>query len=95
VATLTIRNLPDSVRDALRVRAASNGRSMEAEARALIMNHVATLQPSSPPAIPPEILERVRKAQAMVRAALGPPTGREVDDFIAERRAEARLDEAR
>jgi hypothetical protein len=41
------------------------------------------------------VLERVRKAQAMVRAALGPPTGREVDDFIAERRAEARRDEAR
>ena len=36
MATLTIRNLPDQVRDALRVRAAKNGRSMEAEVRALL-----------------------------------------------------------
>ncbi len=36
MATLTIRNLPDRVRDRLRVRAAENGRSMEAEARTLL-----------------------------------------------------------
>lgn len=36
MATLTIRNLPDRVRDKLRLRAAGNGRSMEAEARALL-----------------------------------------------------------
>jgi hypothetical protein len=89
MATLTIRNLPDPVRDALRVRAAANGRSMEAEARALIMDHVATPQPSPPPAIPPEVLERVRKAQALVRAALGPPTGSLADELIRDRRKEA------
>lgn len=33
MATLTIRNLPDAVRDAIRVAAAHNGRSMEAEVR--------------------------------------------------------------
>ena len=33
MATLTIRNLPDAVHDALRRRAAENRRSMEAEAR--------------------------------------------------------------
>ena len=33
MATLTIRNLPDTVRDAIRVAAAHNGRSMEAEVR--------------------------------------------------------------
>ncbi len=36
MATLTIRNLPDRVRDRLRVRAAENGRSMEAEARMIL-----------------------------------------------------------
>ncbi len=40
MATLTIRNVPDPVRDALRVRAAKAGRSMEAEARALIVGSV-------------------------------------------------------
>jgi plasmid stability protein len=33
MATLTIRNLPDDVRDKLRLRAAQKGRSIEAEAR--------------------------------------------------------------
>lgn len=33
MATLTIRNLPDPVRDAIRIAAAHNGRSMEAEVR--------------------------------------------------------------
>jgi plasmid stability protein len=33
MATVTIRNLPDEVRDRMRVEAAKNGRSMEEEAR--------------------------------------------------------------
>ena len=36
MATLHIRNLKDSVKESLRVRAAQNGRSMEAEARAIL-----------------------------------------------------------
>lgn len=36
MATLTIRNLSDKVRDRLRVRAAKRGVSMEAEARAIL-----------------------------------------------------------
>ena len=36
MATLTIRNLPDHVKDRLRIRAAHNGRSMEAEARMIL-----------------------------------------------------------
>lgn len=36
MAVLNIRNLPDDVRDRLRVRAAEAGRSMEAEARAVL-----------------------------------------------------------
>lgn len=37
MATLTIRQLPDPVRDAIRVAAAHNGRSMEAEVRDALM----------------------------------------------------------
>ncbi|MCB0973732.1 MAG: Arc family DNA-binding protein [Actinobacteria bacterium] len=36
MATLTIRNVDDGLRDKLRVRAAEHGRSMEAEVRAIL-----------------------------------------------------------
>lgn len=36
MAVLTVRNLPDEVRRALRVRAAKHGRSVEAEVREII-----------------------------------------------------------
>jgi plasmid stability protein len=36
MATLTVRNLPDEVHRALRLRAAQHGRSTEAEVRALL-----------------------------------------------------------
>ena len=35
-STLTVRNLDDAVKGRLRLRAAQNGRSMEAEARAIL-----------------------------------------------------------
>ena len=41
MSTLTIRKVPDEVHRALRVRAALNGRSAEAEVRAIIENAVA------------------------------------------------------
>lgn len=41
MGTLTIRALDDQVKERLRVRAARNGRSMEAEVRALIETAVA------------------------------------------------------
>jgi plasmid stability protein len=40
MAMLTVRNLPDEVRRALRVRAALHGRSTEAEVRAILMEAV-------------------------------------------------------
>lgn len=40
--TLTIRNVPEPDRDALRIRAATNGRSMEAELRLIIHEALAT-----------------------------------------------------
>ena len=36
MASMSIRDLDDGVRDRLRLRAAANGRSMEAEARAIL-----------------------------------------------------------
>lgn len=42
VGTITIRNLDTRVKERLRVRAARNGRSMEAEARSIL---AATLEP--------------------------------------------------
>ena len=41
--TLTIRNLDDTVKQRLRIRAASHGRSMEAEARVILAEAVKTL----------------------------------------------------
>ena len=40
MAMLTVRNLPDEVHRALRVRAARHGRSIEAEARAILVDMV-------------------------------------------------------
>jgi plasmid stability protein len=41
MATITIRNLDDKVKRALQVRAALNGRSMEAEAREMLSGQLA------------------------------------------------------
>lgn len=49
MATLTIRNLDASIKERLRVRAAQNGRSMEAEARAIVAEAVEA------PVRPPEL----------------------------------------
>lgn len=47
MATLTIRDLEDSVKSKLRVRAATHGRSMEEEARTILR---AALVEEAPPA---------------------------------------------
>lgn len=48
MASLTIRNLPEKVRNKLRVRAAQRGLSMEAEARAILTSAVASPAPEPP-----------------------------------------------
>jgi plasmid stability protein len=65
MATLTVRNLPDEVHRALRVRAAMHGRSTEAEVRAILENAVK-------PA------ERIRMGDAL--AALGRKIGLKDED---------------
>jgi plasmid stability protein len=66
MAMLTIRNLPDEVHRALRVRAALNGHSTEAEVRAILTS-----------AVKPEA--RVRLGDAL--AALGRSIGLTNEDF--------------
>jgi plasmid stability protein len=41
---LTVRNIPDEVHSALRMRAAEHGHSMEAEVRAILKNTLKTEQ---------------------------------------------------
>lgn len=66
MAILTVRNLPDEVHRALRVRAAQHGRSTEAEVREIL----ATV-------VKPE--KRVRVGDAL--AALGRKVGLTNEDF--------------
>ena len=82
MATLTIRNLPDAVRDKLRVRAAQNGRSMEAEARLVLEGAVENAEDQLGE---DEIATRVAEIQQELRNYI--PEGRSlVDEFLAERR---------
>lgn len=83
MAILNIRNLPDDVHARLRVRAAKAGRSMEAEARA-ILTAVVSQDASSIPAT---------DLQAWVDQLYGDnkPTN-VVETLIAERRQEATLE---
>ena len=66
MAMLTVRNLPDDVHRALRVRAALHGRSAEAEVREILAT-----------AVKPE--SRVRLGDAL--AALGRKIGLKNEDF--------------
>jgi plasmid stability protein len=84
MATLTIRNLPDDVRDRLRVNAAKNGRSMEAEAR----DALAKAYEPEANAARPTAQERVERARAIVKPYLKPGVSL-VDELLAERRAAA------
>jgi plasmid stability protein len=68
MAMLTVRNLPDEVHRALRVRAAMHGRSTEAEVRAILED-----------AVKPE--QRIRMGDAL--AALGRKIGLTDDELSA------------
>ena len=58
-ATITIRNLDGRVKERLRIRAAMNGRSMEAEARSIL---AATLAVEADDA--PDLAEAIRRRMA-------------------------------
>ena len=87
MATLTIRNLPDEVREKLRVRAARKGLSTEAEVRSVLAEAVADEGAAPRPSVR-ERVERLQAAFAPFRSA----EGSIVDELIAERRIEGRTE---
>jgi Arc-like DNA binding domain len=102
MATLTVRNLPDEVRDALRVRAAQRGRSMEAEARAILVASLewkgaGSYQPGLGDGVTayegPSPARRARAVASLRRMSeqIGqgkPPRWSIVDEFLAEKHLE-------
>ena len=84
MATMTIHDLPDDVREGLRLRAARSGRSTEAEVRSVLAEAVAEQRATPRPTIA-ERVERLQAAFAPYRSA----SGSVVDELIAERRIEA------
>ena len=80
MATLNIRNLPDETHRALRVRAAHSSRSMEAEARSILVAACAS----------PDSRVTVGDLQRMVDEmyGAGKPAGAS-GDLVRERREEA------
>ena len=88
MASLNIRNLPNPVHSALRIRAARHGNSMEAEARLILA--AAVEDPNDT-----ESGQSFEQQALSVRETLGvyltPNRGDSiVDEFIAERREQAR-----
>jgi plasmid stability protein len=80
MANLTIRNVPDEVRERLRLRAARAGRSMESEIRAIL--------------IEASLVENRRASAEALQAWVNDLYGSKkpkcvVDDLIAERRRAA------
>lgn len=90
MATLTIRNLPEQVHRALRLRAAENARSVEAEVRALLA--AAAVAERRPAGVAEE--RQPFRDETSLPSAIGAwgksPRGQsEVDRLIAQRRVEA------
>ncbi|MDJ0755750.1 MAG: Arc family DNA-binding protein [Ardenticatenaceae bacterium] len=81
MAILNIRNLPDEVHAQLRIRAAKAGRSMEAEARAILREVVMGETPSQ---ISPSELQKWVETLYQ-----GQKPANVVETLIEERRAEA------
>jgi plasmid stability protein len=75
--TLTIRNVPERVHQAIRRRAAENARSVEAEVRALLEN--AATAPAT------DWRREIADIQRRSRKALGDPPKGAVKRFVVER----------
>lgn len=86
MATLTIRNLPEEVHQALRRRAAENARSMEAEARDVLRRAVGADVPSAKDRA--AALAALRRYGARLKSEL-PQGWSVVDELLAERRLDA------
>lgn len=79
MATLTIRNVPDETQRALRLRAAQNQRSVEAEVRALIEAAMAGRAGG-------DWRAELDDVRAQARAAFGDPPKGTTARFVRERR---------
>ena len=84
MATLTIRDFPDKERERLRRRAAAAGRSMEAEARRILLQGLST--PKKPAS---ESNDWLKKVQALVAKSTKKraPGDLMSEQFLRERRA--------
>ena len=82
MASLTIRNLPEEVRKALRMRAAANGRSVESELRHIIGEAVAAAPDR-------ETYLQILAETQREAAAFAVPNLLASDELIAERHLEA------
>ena len=82
--TLTIRNLAEPVKQKLRLRAASNGRSMEAEAREILS---AAVQETgiAPPKTAEEMRERLKAFTGIWSGKAG---GKTTDELMRELRGD-------
>ncbi len=91
MATLTVRNVPDQVHKGLRLRAAENGRSVEEEVRRILAEYVQPVREYKNSKTPEEIDAAVKRAQEFFS-----PMARiySVDQYLQEKRAEARRERA-
>jgi len=80
MAVLNIRNLSNAVHKRLRIRAARNGRSMEAEARAILTEVCGGLGAENTAEKLPELILHMYG---------GTPREHTVEELISERRKEA------
>ena len=83
--TLTIRNLDEDVKRKLRLRAASNQTSMEAEARAIIARAVNEPETIAPPRTPEEMRARLEAVRGIWKDRAG---GRSTDEVMRELRGD-------
>ena len=90
MATLTIRNLPETTHKGLRLRAAENGRSVEEEVRRILAEQVGARASRLDRKSANEIAAAVKRAQELFAPM---SKSYSVDQFVAEKRAEARKEQ--
>jgi plasmid stability protein len=88
MATLTIRNVDDDTHRGLRLRAAENNRSVEEEVRRILAEQAGLPKREYRN---PKSAEEIAKAVKDIQEHFAPLRGKySVDQFIAEKREEAR-----
>lgn len=87
MASLTIRNVADEIHNRLRVRASRNGRSMEAEARAIIAGAVGAPSPDDLPEAVALLQDWV--ARSVKKKGKSGGDSNSLDAFLRDRRRNA------